>query len=79
MQCNFLTGILDLVYLLIMFTEETAASWMLELFGEVVRGVPEYFSYGAFSINDVVKSYREKTVLKTLQLEFSQDIHLFHV
>ena len=29
------------------------------------------FILRSFSINDVVKSHREKTVLKTLQLEFS--------
>ena len=44
---------------------------MVKLFGKVV-GVPEYFS----SVNDVVKSYRGKTVLKTLQLEgFSVSLH----
>ena len=48
---------------------------MLELFGEVGGGVHEYFpSKEVFSINNVVKSYREKTVLKTLQLEFRENI-----
>ena len=43
------------------------ASWMVKLFGEVCRGVPEYLSSG-----EVFQySYREKTVLKTLELEFS--------
>ena len=45
-------------------TEEPAASWMLELFGEVGGDVPI-----SFSINDAVKGYREKIVLKTSQLE----------
>ena len=52
MQCNFLTDILDLVYLRIaknvqrvhLSTEEPAASRMLEPFGEVGGDVPEYFS-----------------------------------
>ena len=53
-------------------TEEPAASWMLELFGEVGGAVQEYFSSGeVLSINDAVKSYCEKLVKKTLQLEFS--------
>ena len=75
-----LTGILHLVYFhfalnvqrVHLSTEESPASWMVKLFGEVGGGVPEYFSFGeVFSINDVVNSYREKTVLKTLQLVFS--------
>ena len=52
MQCSFLTDILDLVYLRLpenvqrvhLSTEEPAAAWMLELFGEVGGDVPEYFS-----------------------------------
>ena len=52
MQCNFLTDILDLVYLRFaknvprvdLSTEEPAASMMLEPFGEVGGDVPEYFS-----------------------------------
>ena len=52
MQCNFLTDILDLVYLRFaqnvqsvhLSTEEPAASRMLEPFGEVGGVVPEYFS-----------------------------------
>ena len=52
MQCNFLTYILDLVYLRFaknvqrvhLSTEEPAASRMLEPFGEVGGDVPEYFS-----------------------------------
>ena len=52
MQCNFLTDILDLVYLCLAYnvqrvhlsTEEPAASRILERFGEVVGDVPEYFS-----------------------------------
>ena len=37
-------------------TEESPASWMVKLFGEVGRGVPEYFSSGeVFWINDIVK------------------------
>ena len=43
------------------------ASLMVKLFGEVSGGVPEYLSLG----EDFQNSYREKTVLKTLQLEFS--------
>ena len=36
--------------------EESPASWVVKLFGEVGGGVPEYFSSGElFSINDVVK------------------------
>ena len=48
--------------------EESPASWMVKLFGEVGEGVS--FIREVFSVNNVVKSYREKTVLKTLQLEF---------
>ena len=52
MQCNFLTDILDLVYLRFaqnvqrahLSTEEPAASRMLEPFEEVGGDVPEYFS-----------------------------------
>ena len=52
MQCIFLTGILDFVYLRFaqdiqrvhLSTEEPAASRMLEPFGEVGGDVPEYFS-----------------------------------
>ena len=52
MQYNFLTDILDLVYLRFvknvqrvhLSTEEPAASRMLEPFGEVVEDVPKYFS-----------------------------------
>ena len=52
MQCNFLTDILDLVYLryalnvhrVHLSTDEHAASRMLEPFGEVGGDVPEYFS-----------------------------------
>ena len=51
-QCNFLTDILDLVYLrfalnvqrVYLCTEEPEASRMLEPFGEVGGDVPEYFS-----------------------------------
>ena len=54
MECNFLTDILDLVYLRIaknvqrvhISIEESAASWMLEMFGENGGDVPEYFSTG---------------------------------
>ena len=49
MLCNFLTDILDLVYLRFvqrvhLSTEEPATSRMLEPFGEVGGDVPEYFS-----------------------------------
>ena len=52
MQCNFLTDILDLVYLrfaqnvqkMHLSTDELAASRMLEPFGEVGEDVPEHFS-----------------------------------
>ena len=52
MQCNFLTDILDLVYLrfasnvqsLHLSSDEPAASRMLEPSGEVGGDVPEYFS-----------------------------------
>ena len=51
MQCDFLTDILDLVYLCFakdvqrvhQSTEEPAVSRMLEPFGEVGGDVPEYF------------------------------------
>ena len=47
-------------------TEEPAASWMLELFGEVGGDVSECFSLGkAFSIYDIVIIYSKKVVLKT--------------
>ena len=53
MQCNFLTDILDLVYLhfvknvqrVHLSTEEPAASRMFEPFGEVGGDVIEYFSW----------------------------------
>ena len=52
--------------------EELPASWVVKLFGEVGGGVPEYFSSGEFFFSKLCsKSYHEKTVLKTLQLEFS--------
>ena len=52
MQCNFLTDILDLIYLRFalnvqrvhLSTDQPAASRMLEPFGEVGGDVPEYFS-----------------------------------
>ena len=80
MQCNFLTVTFDLVYLRFgenvqkayLCTEVTAISWILEPFGKVCGDVPEYFSARKrCSKNDVAKSYREKIVLKTLQLGFS--------
>ena len=48
-------------------TEEPAASWMLEQFGEVGGDVPEYeiFIGIRVSIYDAVNSYCEKQVLKT--------------
>ena len=46
-------------------TEDPAAALMLELFGEVGGDVPEYFLSDFFSINDKVKSFCEKLVLKT--------------
>ena len=48
-------------------TEEPAASWLFELFGEVGGDVPEYFLLGFFflSINDALKSYCKQLVLKT--------------
>ena len=47
-------------------TEEPAAPWIFELFGNVGGDIHEYFSLGYFfSINDAGKSYREKLVLKT--------------
>ena len=44
------------------------------LFGEVGGGVPEYFSSEKY----VRKSYREKIVLKTLQLEFSTAVQFYY-
>ena len=56
--------------------EESLASWMVKLFGEVGGGVREYSSSGgSFSIDDVGKSCREKTVLKTLLLEVFRSRH----
>ena len=55
-------------------TEVPAASSMLGLFGEVGGGVPEYFSSEKY----VRKSYREKIVLKTLQLEFSTAVQFYY-
>ena len=74
MQCNYLTDILDLVYLRFaknvqrvhLYTEVTAESWMLEPFGESGVDVPKYIS-----LKMTVKSYREKIVLKALQLVFN--------
>ena len=60
-------------------TEERAASWVLELFREVGGDVPEYSSSDKFSINDAVKSYHEKIVLKTLQLEISNHTTPFSI
>ena len=62
-----MTDILDLSYLRFaenvqrvhLCTEVTAASWLLEPFGEIGRDVPEYFSSGKD-----VKSYSENIVLK---------------
>ena len=56
MQCNFLTDILDLIYLRFalnvqrvhLSTDEPAAPRMLELFGEIGGDVPEYFSSRTF-------------------------------
>ena len=64
---------MDLVYLRFaknvqrvhLITEKPAAYWTLDLFEEVGRDVPEYVSSAeVFVINDAVKSYREKIVLK---------------
>ena len=45
--------------------EVTAATWMMEAFGEVGGDVPEYFSLrNEFSKNDAVKSYCKKIILK---------------
>ena len=68
MQCNFLTGILDLVYLRFaqnaqrvhLSTEEHAGSRMLKPFGEVGGDVPEYFS----SRTHFAKIEDEKVVAK---------------
>ena len=57
MQCNFLTDILDLVYLhfaknvqrVHLSTEKPATSRMLKLFGVVGGDAPEYFSSNKFS------------------------------
>ena len=70
-QCNFLTDILDLIYLrftqnvqrLHLSTGEPAASRMLELFGEVGGNFPEYFTSDEF-FHKSRKSYHEKIVLK---------------
>ena len=68
MQCNFLTDILDLVYLrfalnvqkMHLITEEAVASRMLEPFGEVGGDVPEYFS----SRTQFVKIEDKKVIAK---------------
>ena len=54
-------------------TEEPAASWMFtrNCLEKLVEVFLNTFHREKFSINDVVKSYHEKTVLKSLQLEFS--------
>ena len=74
MQCNFLTAILDLVYLCFaqnvqrvhLSTDETAASRMIEPFGEVGGDVPEYLSSRThFAKIEDKKSYCEKLSLKT--------------
>ena len=75
MQCNFLTDILNLVYLRFaenvqrvhLCTEVPAASWMLELFGESGGDVPEYFSSG----KDVRKLTRYKAVAKNSSKNYS--------
>ena len=56
MQRNFLTDILDLVYLhfvqnvqrVHLSSEERAASLIWDLFGEVAGDVPEYFTSDKF-------------------------------
>ena len=54
-----------------MFTEEPAASRMLEPFGEVGGDVPEYFSSRThFAKTEDKKSYCKKLGLKTSQLDF---------
>ena len=57
MQFNFLTDILDLVYLRFAYVqrvhlsaEEPAASMMLEPFQEVGGDIPEYFSSVKFAV-----------------------------
>ena len=66
---TFLTGILDSVYLRFaknvqrvhLSIEESPASWVVKLFGEVGGGVPEYFSSGEFfSVKDAVKVIMRK-------------------
>ena len=62
MQCNFLTHIFNLVYLRFalnvkrvhLSTEEPAASWMLELFGEVGGDVHVYFHRDKFFDKKVI-------------------------
>ena len=68
-QCNFLTDILDLVYLSFAYnvqrvhdlsTEEPTASRILEPFGEVGGDVPECFS----SRRHLAKIKEKKVVVK---------------
>ena len=75
MQCKFLTGILDFVYMRFaendqrvhpsLCTEIPAASLMLDTFEEVGGDVLEYFSsVKKCSKNNAVKSYHEKNSSK---------------
>ena len=80
MQCNFLTDILDLVYLRFAQNAQREHSihtgncsilgcWNpLEKLAEMFLNT---FHCIRFSKTDTVKSYGEKIVLKTLQLEFN--------
>ena len=68
MLCNFLTDILDFVYLRFvqdiqkvhLSTEEPASSRMLEQFGEVGGDVPKYFS----SLTHFAKIEDKKVIAK---------------
>ena len=60
-------------------TEESPASWMVKLFVKLAEVFLNTFHRRSFSINVVVKSYREFTVLSTLQLDFFSYLNMQHL
>ena len=51
-------------------TEESPASWMVKLFGEVGGGIPEYFSSEKFFDKQCSMKLSPENSSKTLQLDF---------
>ena len=45
-------------------TEESPVSWIVKLLEKLAEVFPNTFHRRSFSMNDVVKGYREKAVLK---------------